>query len=139
MSEFLKVGGGGKGDPAPPVGPIPAVPPFPASHASSCYAPTTPFSPQLLPHMPDKCVCGADAAVPKGQLGDALQCPAVAMYPQCPTICTTCFHLIVKSALPAADRTESLRAPDVAGSPPTVAPAPSNQNNMFLLSQVVGY
>ena len=45
--------------------------------------------------MPNKCVCGADATVSVAELGDALQRAAVA------TICTTCFHIILKGALPA--------------------------------------
>ena len=56
--------------------------------------------------MPNKCVCGADATVSVAKLGDTLQRAAVAMYPRCPTICTTCFHIILKGALPAPEPLE---------------------------------
>ena len=73
--------------------------------------------------MPKKCVCGADATVSVDELGDALQRAAVAMYPRCPTICTTCFHIILKGALPA-ERTLSVSAEDPPR-PPTVPPSPA--------------
>ena len=74
--------------------------------------------------MPNKCVCGADATVSVAELGDALQRAAVAMYPRCPTICTTCFHIILKSALPAPEATLSVSAEDLLR-PPTVPPSPA--------------
>ena len=57
------------------------------------------------------------------QLGDALQRAAVAMSPRCPTICTTCFHMILKSALPAPEPTPSVPAQDQTASPPTIPPS----------------
>ena len=73
--------------------------------------------------MPDKCVCGADATVSVAELGDALQRAAVAMYPRCPTICTTCFHIILKGPRPA-EPTLSVAAEDPPR-PPTVPPSPA--------------
>ena len=73
--------------------------------------------------MPDKCVCGADATVSVAELGDALQRAAVAMYPRCPTICTTCFHIILKGTLPA-EPTLSVSAEDPPR-PPTIPPSPA--------------
>ena len=58
------------------------------------------------------------------ELGDALQRAAVAMCPRCPTICTTCFHIILKSALPAPEPTLSVSAEDVMRHP-TVPPSPA--------------
>ena len=74
--------------------------------------------------MPNKCVCGADATVSVAELGDALQRAAVAMYPRCPTIRTTCFHIILKSALPAPEPMPSVSAEDLTR-PPTVPPSPA--------------
>ena len=44
------------------------------------------------------------------QLGDTLQRAAVAIYLWSPTVCTTCFHVILKSALPAQEPTPSVPA-----------------------------
>ena len=74
--------------------------------------------------MPNKCVCGADATVSVAELGDALQRAGVAMYPRCPTICTTCFHIILKSALPPPEPTLSVSAEDLPR-PPTAPPSPA--------------
>ena len=71
------------------------------AHSARIPPLAAPLSLQCLHPKPGKCVCGPDATVPVAQLGDALQRAAVAMYPQCPTACTTCFHIILKSALPA--------------------------------------
>ena len=73
--------------------------------------------------MPDKCVCGADATVSVAELGDALQRAVVAMYPRCPTICTTCFHIILKGPRPA-EPTLCVAAEDPPR-PPTVPPSPA--------------
>ena len=73
--------------------------------------------------MPDKCVCGVDATVPVAQLGDTFQRAAVAMYRRCPTFCTTCFHIILKSGLPALHPTPSVLPQDLMGSLPTVPQA----------------
>ena len=83
---------------------------------------TAPLSLQCLQPMPNKCVCGAGATVPVAELGDTLQRAAVAMYPRCPTICTTCFHIILKSALSAPEPTPSVPAEDLT-LPPTVPPS----------------
>ena len=84
----------------------PPAPPFLLafhSHAWQFAALIAPLSLQCLQPMPNKCACGADATVSVAELGEALQDAAVAMYPRCPTICTTCFHIILKSALRAPE------------------------------------
>ena len=73
--------------------------------------------------MPGKCVCGASTTVSVAELGDALQHAAVAMYPRCPTTCTTCFHIILKGTLPA-EPILSVSAEDPPR-PPTVPPSPA--------------
>ena len=101
------------------------LPPFPSCLSHTCltiFALIAPFSLACLKPMPNKCVCGADATVSVAELGDALRCAPVAMYPRCPTICTTCFHIIQKGALPALEPTLSVSAEE-APRPPTVCPS----------------
>ena len=69
--------------------------------------------------MPNKCVCKAHATVSVAELRDTLQRAFVAMYPWCPTICTACFHIILKSALLAPQPMLSVSAEDLRR-PPTI-------------------
>ena len=57
------------------------------------------------------------------ELDDAVQRAVVAMHPRCPTRCTTCFHIILKSALP----TLSVFAEDLPHLP-TVPPCPATDH-----------